>query len=219
MKTYTEKRFFEWHKDDKAVSIRAKSGSYGGGSEVLVIQDVTGTLSPGAHAGSYNGQDAYNDLLVVNDVEILGRITDGRVADCEKCWGGQRMPDKENFNAVVDQSVRRLTPLECERLQGFPDGWTDIGDWTDSKGKLHKAADSPRYKALGNSIATPFWFWLMRRISAQYERPATLGSLFDGIGGFPFVHEKCNGKGAAIWASEIEEFCIAVTKRRFGDDP
>lgn len=111
--------------------------------------------------------------------------------------------------------VRRLTPLECERLQGFPDGWTDIGEWTDSKGKKHKDADSPRYKALGNSIATPFWFWLLRRISAQYERPATLGSLFDGIGGFPLCWEQCNGRGTAIWASEIEEFPIAVTKIRF----
>lgn len=114
--------------------------------------------------------------------------------------------------------VRRLTPLECERLQGFEDGWTDIGDWIDTKGKKHKAADSPRYKALGNSIATPFWFWLLRRISAQYERPATLGSLFDGIGGFPYCWEKCNGKGTAIWASEIEEFPIAVTKIRFPEE-
>lgn len=111
--------------------------------------------------------------------------------------------------------VRRLTPLECERLQGLPDGWTDIGEWTDSKGKKHKEADSPRYKALGNSIATPFWFWLLRRISAQYERPATLGSLFDGIGGFPYCWERCNGEGTAIWASEIEEFPIAVTKAHF----
>lgn len=111
--------------------------------------------------------------------------------------------------------VRRLTPTECERLQGYPDGWADIGDWTDSKGKKHKAADSPRYKALGNSIAIPFWFYLLRRISAQYERPATLGSLFDGIGGFPLCWERCNGKGTAIWASEIEEFPIAVTKKHF----
>lgn len=111
--------------------------------------------------------------------------------------------------------VRRLTPLECERLQGFPDGWTDIGEWTDTKGKKHKEADSPRYKALGNSIALPFWFYLLRRISATYERPATLGSLFDGIGGFPLCWERCNGKGTAIWASEIEEFPIAVTKIRF----
>lgn len=39
--------------------------------------------------------------------------------------------------------VRRLTPMECERLQGYPDGWTDIGEWMDSKGKRHKDADSP----------------------------------------------------------------------------
>lgn len=115
-------------------------------------------------------------------------------------------------------AVRRLTPLECERLQGFPDGWTDIGEWTDSKGKKHKEADSPRYKALGNSIAIPFWFYLLRRISAQYERPATLGSLFDGIGGFVYAWIKCNGTETCLWASEIEEFPIAVSKARFGDE-
>lgn len=114
--------------------------------------------------------------------------------------------------------VRRLTPTECERLQGFPDGWTDIGDWTDSKGKLRKEADSPRYKALGNSIALPFWFYLLRRISAQYERPATLGSLFDGIGGFDLCWVKCNGTDSVRWSSEIEEFPIAVVKKHFGDE-
>jgi DNA (cytosine-5)-methyltransferase 1 len=129
--------------------------------------------------------------------------------------GGQSL----NLNNTVRQNMiaRRVTPLECERLQGYPDGWTDIGEWIDSKGKKHKAADSPRYKALGNSIALPFWFWLLRRISAQYERPATLGSLFDGIGGFPLCWERCNGKGTALWASEIEEFPMAVTKKRFGE--
>ena len=116
---------------------------------------------------------------------------------------------------IMANVVRRLTPMECERLQGFPDGWTDIGEWTDSKGKKHETADSARYKALGNSIALPFWFYLLRRISAQYERPATLGSLFDGIGGFPLCWERCNGQGTAVWASEIEEFPIAVTKVHF----
>ena len=114
--------------------------------------------------------------------------------------------------------VRRLTPMECERLQGFPDHWTDIGEWRDSKGKLRKPSDSPRYKALGNSIALPFWDFLAKRISAQYLRPVTMGSLFDGIGGFPLVFERHNGKGTARWASEIEEFPIAVTKLRFGED-
>ena len=119
---------------------------------------------------------------------------------------------------VNTQTVRRLTPLECERLQSFPDGWTDIGEWTDSKGKKHECSDSARYKALGNSIALPFWRFLCKRISAQYARKATMASLFDGIGGFPLVWEEANGKGSAVWASEIDPFCVAVTKRRFGDE-
>lgn len=114
--------------------------------------------------------------------------------------------------------VRRLTPTECERLQGYPDGWTDIGEWTDTKGKKHKAADSPRYKALGNSIALPQWFWIAQKMKQYLPVGATLGSLFDGIGGFPLVWETTYGKGTARWASEIEEFPIAVTKRRFGND-
>ena len=45
----------------------------------------------------------------------------------------------------------------------------------------------------------------------------TLGSLFDGIGGFPLIWETLNGKGSCLWASEIEEFPIAVTKYHFGE--
>jgi DNA (cytosine-5)-methyltransferase 1 len=112
--------------------------------------------------------------------------------------------------------VRRLTPLECERLQGYPDHWTDIGEWTDSKGKKHKAADSPRYKALGNSIALPPWVYVLTKLNA-YCKEHTMVSLFDGIGGFPLIWEYLNGKGSAVWCSEIEEFPIAVTKRRFSE--
>ena len=114
--------------------------------------------------------------------------------------------------------VRRLTPVECERLQGFPDGYTDIGDWTDSKGKKHKYADSPRYKALGNSIALPQWFWLVQKMRPYLKEKPTLGSLFDGLGGFPLVWQRAYGDGTARWASEIEEFPMAVTKRRFGEE-
>lgn len=117
---------------------------------------------------------------------------------------------------TAEDGVRRLTPLEVERLQGFPDGWTDIGEWIDSTGKKHRDADSPRYKALGNSIAIPFWKVLARRIAAQYDRDITMGSLFDGIGGFPYCFEAVGAK--AVWASEIDEFCIAVTKKHFGDE-
>ena len=111
--------------------------------------------------------------------------------------------------------VRRLTPTECERLQGYPDGWTDIGEWTDTKGKKHKPADSPRYKALGNSIALPQWFWIAQKMKLYMGDGAKLGSLFDGIGGFPLVWETTYGTGTARWASEIEEFPIAVTKKHF----
>ena len=114
--------------------------------------------------------------------------------------------------------VRRLTPVECERLQGFPDNYTNIGDWTDSKGKKHKYADSPRYKALGNSIALPQWFWLVQKMRPYLKEKPTLGSLFDGIGGFPLVWQRAYGEGTARWESEIESFCVAVTKRRFGEE-
>ena len=121
----------------------------------------------------------------------------------------------------LNTAVRRLTPLECTRLQGFPDGWVDIGEpdekgdyyYTDTTGKRKKVTDSAKYKALGNSIALPFWRYLARRIMAQYEHEVTMGSLFDGIGGFPLVFSQCGCE--PVWASEIEEFPIAVTKEHF----
>lgn len=104
--------------------------------------------------------------------------------------------------------VRRLTPLECERLQGFPDGWTDI----------QGATDTARYRALGNSIALPQWEYVLQNISEYLKAHATLGSLFDGIGGFPLVWERVQGEGTARWASEIEKFCIKVTKYHFPEE-
>lgn len=112
--------------------------------------------------------------------------------------------------------VRRMTPLECDRLQGYPDNWTDIGAWVDSKGKHHpESTDSNRYKADGNSIALPPWTYVLQRLSVYCDHDRTMASLFDGIGGFPLIWERLNGAGSCIWASEIEEFPIAVTKRHF----
>ncbi len=124
---------------------------------------------------------------------------------------------KDLIKLIEDTVVRRITPLESERLQGFPDGWTDIGEWVDSKGKVHKDADSPRYKALGNSIALPFWEWMAARMVNQLKEDGvenpTMASLFDGIGGFPLAYSHCGCE--PIWASEIEDFPIAVTKEHF----
>lgn len=123
--------------------------------------------------------------------------------------------DMETY-PITNRVVRRLTELECERLQGFPDGWTDIGPWVDSKGKRHKGCTaSARYTALGNSIAIPPWAWVLKRLCACYERPATMASLFDGIGGFPLIWERLNGPNTCLWASEIDEFAMAVTMYHF----
>lgn len=156
-------------------SLQARMGT-GGNQVPLTYQRTTGTLSPGAHAGSYNGQDAYNDMLVVSSEispTLRAKANDPyredmaayiASVDCRNfCEGGETngtLQAKESggqslsLNNTVRQNmvVRRLTPLECERLQGYPDGWTNIGEWRDSKGKLRDSADSPRYKALGNSI-------------------------------------------------------------------
>lgn len=196
-----------------APSLQARMGT--GGKQIpLTYQKTTGTLSPGAHPGSYNGQDAYNDMLVCGAAVPDIAHTLKAKANCDFREDSETYP-------VQNRVVRRLTPLECERLQGFPDGWTDIGDWvkTDKRGrkiKVKGSADSPRYKALGNSIALPPWKWLLKRLCGNYERNATMASLFDGIGGFPLIWEQLNGYGTCLWASEIEEFPIAVTKRRFG---
>ena len=203
---------------DVVPTLQSRMGT-GGNQVPLTYQKVTGTLSPGAHAGGYNGQDAYNDMLVCSAVDCRNFREGGEVNGTlqAKESGGQSL----NLNNTVRQNrvVRRLTPMECERLQGFPDHWTEIGAWTDENGKLHReSSDSARYKALGNSIALPPWKWVLKRICAQYERDATLGSLFDGIGGFPLLWTQLNGWGSVKWASEIEPFCIAVTKRHFGDE-
>lgn len=199
-------------------TLQSRMGT-GGNQVPLTYQKVAGTLSPGAHAGSYNGQDAYNDMLVCSSVDCRNFRESGETNGTlqAKSNGGISI----NLNNVCRERgiVRRLTPMECERLQGFPDHWTDIGAWTDENGKLHReSSDSARYKALGNSIALPPWKWVLKRICAQYERDATLGSLFDGIGGFPLLWTQLNGWGSVKWASEIEPFCIAVTKRHFGDE-
>lgn len=224
-----------------APSLQARMGT-GGNQVPLTYQKTTGTLSPGAHAGSYNGQDAYNDMLVVSSEispTLRAKANDPyredmaayiASVDCRNfCEGGEingTLQAKESGGQSLNLKntvrtgmiVRRLTPMECERLQGYPDGWTDIGEWRDNKGKLRKPSDSPRYKALGNSIALPFWDFLAKRISAQYIRPITMGSLFDGISGFCLCFARWNGAISCRWASEIEEFPIAVAKKHFGDE-
>ena len=199
-----------------APSLQARMGT--GGNQIPLTYQMQGfgDYREGGVASSCKQRDFKDSTDLVCSVDCRNFTEGGEINGTlqAKESGGQSL----NLNNTVRQNmvVRRLTPLECERLQGFPDHWTDLGEWTDSRGKRHKDADSPRYKALGNSIALPPWKWLLKRLCGNYERDATMASLFDGIGGFPLVWEQLNGRGTCLWASEIEEFPIAVTKRRFG---
>lgn len=186
---------------------------------IYVIADhPTPKFNRGGVAYTLNSRDYKGQQVVV----IENHPSDSRVKICEDGifqtlssrmgTGGGNVPMVEE-NMVV----RRLTPLECTRLQGYPDGWVDIGEWTDLKGKVHKDSDAPKYKALGNSIALPFWEWMAARMVNQLKEDGvenpTMASLFDGIGGFPLAYSHCGCE--PIWASEIEDFPIAVTKEHF----
>jgi site-specific DNA-cytosine methylase len=74
------------------------------------------------------------------------------------CAGNQRLDPTQETSITYKRAVRRLTPTECERLQGFPDSYTQVP----YNGK--PAADTPRYIALGNSWAVPVARWIGERI-------------------------------------------------------
>jgi DNA (cytosine-5)-methyltransferase 1 len=197
-------------------------------TECVVYQDSVVALCARDYKGVGSQYVDEDKLVVVVDQgggKSACNVSEGQAPTLTCTHGGEPAVcygingDKDGNNVVRTRYiVRRLTPLECERLQGYPDGWTDIGEWTDSNGKKRQTSDAARYKALGNSIALPPWKWVLKRLCACYERDATMASLFDGIGGFPYLWEQLNGKGTCLWASEIEEFPIAVTKARIGGD-
>ena len=179
-------------KDCAVLKCQDRAGKEGGGKGLLVREDYIGALGcsniQGILAPSIYDSQVYHSCKEYD--ETFPTVTS------RYGTGGNNQP------LIVTASVRRLTPLEAERLQGFPDGWTDIEGATDSK----------RFKAIGNSIALPFWIHLAKRF-AEIGKVETLGSLFDGIGGFPLAFQKANVK--TLWTSEIEPFCRKVTKIRF----
>lgn len=208
-KTFNEQSFSHYKESNKCSTLKAKAGNIGNGSECLIAEKHDSSKADGVQTKPFCAGFSYN----------VGAKAMGIGYEIEKAG---TLSAERHDSAVLEKTirwiVRRLTPVECERLQGYPDGYTDIGDWIDSKGKKHKYADSPRYKALGNSIALPQWFWLVQKMRPYLKEKPTLGSLFDGLGGFPLVWQRAYGEGTARWASEIEEFPMAVTKRRFGEE-
>ena len=206
---------------EQVPALQARMGT--GGNQVPLTYGIGNGQ---AHEGAAMTEEVSQTLNTMHDAQAVmcsavdcRNFTEGGEINGTlqaKSNGGQSL----NMQNTVRQNmvVRRLTPMECERLQGFPDHWTDIGEWTDEKGKKHKDADSPRYKALGNSIALPFWEWMLRRMARYLPEGATLGSLFDGISGFNVCWAKIHGAQCCRWSSEIEQFPIAVVKKHFGDE-
>lgn len=177
----------------------------------LTMDELIVMESGQANAGIMRGgcptlNASHEQPIMMSDRKGHNGITEGGTATT--------LTAQEKDRPLVGTSVvRRLTPLECERLQGMPDDWSKYG--VNEKGEVYELSDSARYTLQGNGIARPFWTWLLRRIAAQYERPATLGSLFDGQSSFPLSWQEIGG--VPVWCSEIEKNAIAVSKYHFPD--
>ena len=187
-KLYNQVKRDKWREDEYSMPVIARYGTGGGNMPIVAVSVGNGQLHNMAMAETCNPLDCMHDAQAV-------------------------LTKEERTEHMTESIVRRLTPKECERLQGMPDDWSRWG--VDEKGKTYELPDSARYKLQGNGIATPFWKYLLKRISAQYERDATLGSLFDGQASFPMIWEQINGKGSALWSSEIDKHAIAVAKYHF----
>ena len=149
------------------------SARYGtGGNNIPLVEQNAGAICIAGNIVDRQPQNGGNGLgcqenlaytLTATDrhavVELYQKTVGALCRGDEKGIGNQYVSqDKCIINASCSEThhlIRRLTPLECERLQGFPDGWTDIPG----------ASDSARYKALGNSVAIPCVEYLMQRVA------------------------------------------------------
>lgn len=120
-------------------------------------QDTVGALCVGDEKGNGNQYVSQDKCIVDCEKMMFGQSEFANYKEgCAtlRTEGGDNGGGSENLVATRNL-VRRLTPLECERLQGFPDGWT----------KIEKSSDSARYKALGNSVAIPCVDFIMQGIA------------------------------------------------------
>lgn len=159
-----------WNDAETAATVRkGDDGGNGGARESTLVafhptQDPISSTGV-CHAlgtGSRGGQASAAIAFAENSrAELRFEGGDGHTVGALKVGGGK--PGQSYPAAMVGSAVRRLTPTECERLQGFPDSWTAI----QQRGK--EATDGPRYKSLGNSMAVPVLRWIGQRIAAQAE--------------------------------------------------
>lgn len=129
---------------------------------VCVTGSVTHCLKADGFDASEDGTGRGQPITVAQHGHF-GGFSRSPVADPLRGKGGDCGGGSEAL--VSTMAVRRLMPIECERLQGFPDGWTEWRSRRAGPG-VERQADGPRYKQLGNSMAVPVIRWLGRRIEA-----------------------------------------------------
>jgi site-specific DNA-cytosine methylase len=166
-------------------AFKERGGCEGGGNGYLGSDELSFTLSTtqdqAIHIPNVQGVDMYNltlgnetnqSLRGTGSIDHVGGIIENAPFGMDLSQKADGIAFKEEIATTVcglqhpghgnhvlnKMAVRRLTPMECERLQGFPDGYTDI--------KLNgkPTPDGPRYKALGNSMAVPVMQWIGQRI-------------------------------------------------------
>ena len=128
-------------------------------TETFAVQSIKGSVT---HTLTAEGHDASEDgrpviCFAPGNLTRGGGMSPSTETTRTLCAHGGRSYSDQSPCVASDMQVRRLMPVECERLQGFPDGHTDIPG----------AKDGPRYKALGNSMAVPVMRWLGRKISPR----------------------------------------------------
>lgn len=171
---YVESSFAQYRQSSIAAPLRASRGTVGGGSETLVVhgtQDPITSTNTALCLGRNNGQE--NILLdVARRSDVCCVAIAGNTIGRQPATGGNGPGfdttgvsytlTATDVHGVCDKTiVRKLTPVECERLQGFPDDWTKVP----YRGKsADDCPDSPRYKAIGNSMAVPVMRWIGKRL-------------------------------------------------------
>ena len=148
-------------------AVRMREGRDGGGKGPLVQEEVSGALATGNDQTVFCGPCEPGTSHVPCPKAVCMADDNGGSAVDEECCGTLKCGGSAP-QVARRMSVRRLTPRECERLQGFPDDWTLI-PW---KGRpAEECPDGPRYKAIGNSMAVPVMRWLGERIAMADEIP------------------------------------------------
>ena len=133
---------------------------------IATMSDVAGTLDASNYKGQGSRQGGEREFVAQSFAQNqLGEV---RVGDVFNTLNTNSNASGRNTPMLMTQmAVRRLTPTECERLQGFPDGYTQI-PWR--KKPAEDCPDGPRYKALGNSWAVPVVAWIGERIVKQLQK-------------------------------------------------